>query len=438
MRPDPAYGGYPNPFEIGARTAQSVFGMIDTMMKLLGPILVVLAFVLYTLITYAYFVCVLPTWTFAWPLKALVTSFGLFGLFNVVYNYVMCILTDAGEAPPLDEEDGGAEMDLERSASPSVHGGQRGGEGSPVGRPYNSSSGAGSVKGSAAGGEMEEDLEAGGLLSAGSASGGEGGGNGEASSSSCNGVGGKGEEDAMRSGLSSCSTSTGVVEGGVGVPRGRERARERERERDRAGGDRWAIGGENDDLTWRTCRICRTWKPPRTHHCSICNRCVLKMDHHCPWVNRCVGWNNYRYFCLYLMWLSLCCVFVLITFFQSFWHDIVKMDARHPTRNFKNRQYIGLSWILCVAILLSMGILGGFHFYLVLTNQTTIEFQGNITKSAIYRAQGVIRRNPFDLGRTRNFQSVFGKSALWFLPWLSFVQGPTGSGTSFQTLGGVI
>jgi len=29
------------------------------------------------------------------------------------------------------------------------------------------------------------------------------------------------------------------------------------------------------------CKICKNWKPPRTHHCKICNVCVLKMDHHC-------------------------------------------------------------------------------------------------------------------------------------------------------------
>jgi hypothetical protein len=53
------------------------------------------------------------------------------------------------------------------------------------------------------------------------------------------------------------------------------------------------------------CNKCMLLKPARAHHCSICKRCVLKMDHHCPWVDNCVGFKNYKFFLLFLIYGTL-------------------------------------------------------------------------------------------------------------------------------------
>jgi len=159
----------------------------------------------------------------------------------------------------------------------------------------------------------------------------------------------------------------------------------------------------------------------------------MKMDHHCPWINNCVGFGNYRHFCLFLLFLGMSCVFVLLVFLLSFRGSIFHLRRRRIGRG--ARQCIVMSFMICCSILLAVCILGGFHVYLVLTNQTTIEFQINLMRRREARKSGEYYRNPYDLGRTRNFQ-VFGPNPFcrfrWLLPWLA--PPPSGDGLTFPSL----
>ncbi|CAK0869905.1 unnamed protein product [Prorocentrum cordatum] len=184
----------------------------------------------------------------------------------------------------------------------------------------------------------------------------------------------------------------------------------------------------------RLCKKCFREKPPRAHHCSVCKRCVLKMDHHCPWINNCVGYRNYRYFCLFMLYLAGCCLFLACVFLDAFLDT-----AFHPRRSrfsFYVRQCFSLGWMLAVCILVALSLLGGFHCFLVFTNQTTIEFHSNMGSKSRAKRSGHVFRNPYDLGRIRNFQQVFGPNPLcklsWAMPYLA--RPPAGDGMSFPTL----
>jgi len=194
---------------------------------------------------------------------------------------------------------------------------------------------------------------------------------------------------------------------------------------------------EAEDLP-RQCQRCSRVKPARCHHCSVCRRCVLKMDHHCPWINNCVGHRNYRHFCLFLLFLAMSCMFGIIVFCAPFADSLLFGGFRSFRRRLprEGRQSILTSVMICMSILVALTILGGFHVYLVLSNQTTIEFQTNWIRRRMARQNGEYYRNPYDLGRTRNFQQVFGPNAIcglkWLLPYLSAA--PTGDGMEYPSL----
>jgi hypothetical protein len=224
------------------------------------------------------------------------------------------------------------------------------------------------------------------------------------------------------------------------------------------------------------CGKCGLCKPQRAHHCSVCKRCVLKMDHHCPWVNNCVGHGNYRFFVLFMFWLEIGCFFFAVTsladFVRTIWgrpryrippqghyHRTVPDGPLNPNSEgiqnnmddmfFDNmnhmhlqpdgigargRQCLLFATIMSVSIGIALGILLGVHVYLVATNQTTIEFQQSFAKGARLNARGESYRNPYDLGRSRNFQSVFGPYTFLSLRWALPRRETYGNGLEFPTL----
>lgn len=80
-------------------------------------------------------------------------------------------------------------------------------------------------------------------------------------------------------------------------------------------------------------------------------------------------------------------------------------------------------FVVSAAVASAVSVLLGFHSYLVLTAQTTIEFYENISVRDKMRRSGRIYFNPYDKGLHHNLSQVFGGHRHWLaslmLPWLS-------------------
>ena len=199
------------------------------------------------------------------------------------------------------------------------------------------------------------------------------------------------------------------------------------------------------------CKKCRSPRPPRTHHCHICRKCVLAMDHHCPWMNNCVGYYNYRYFLLFLMHLFTCVIYGAIILYKPFqvllngdkdevneWFPPETAFVKTPlhissSKTMSSRQRrrvrgVALSalldlenvwkdekgavffcFLVAVVISIAVGILFFWHVYLVSTAQTTIDFYVNYDRKRRMEEIGLVYRNPYDLGIRENWALVLGK-----------------------------
>jgi len=156
-----------------------------------------------------------------------------------------------------------------------------------------------------------------------------------------------------------------------------------------------------------SCNKCGNLKPPRTHHCSICNTCTLKMDHHCPWVGNCVGLHNYKFFLIFLFWVSISSALyglltgiAMFTGFDDFGSGVSVWTL--------------LSMFITVSFCLSVGGFFFFHVQLLRENKTTIE---NIK----YGRNGVSPYKNKTSGDS--FRDIFGDNPyLWFVPVVKLVE----------------
>jgi len=167
----------------------------------------------------------------------------------------------------------------------------------------------------------------------------------------------------------------------------------------------------------RHCKWCAKYKPDRCHHCRTCKTCILKMDHHCPWIYNCVGFRNYKYFFLLLLYSATACLFITFTMVPTVQNAIQQ-----------NSSFAGMFLVLFAETLSTfLGLLITFfflfHVWLMLKAMTTIEFCEKRSQNAGYGG------SVHDRGINGNIRAALGD---WMLLWLLPVSPPAGDGINFK------
>lgn len=174
---------------------------------------------------------------------------------------------------------------------------------------------------------------------------------------------------------------------------------------------------------YRYCAKCAVWKPDRSHHCSAENRCVLRMDHHCPWFSVCIGFRNQKFFVQFLCYIASYSSFVLLVTTVLIYGFI--KDEKYNTELIS--VHVIILWVLAIAFAFAVSLFAGFLVYLVLKNQTTIEFQESRWNHAADSKGGFTYQfddgrkkelgNIYDLGYANNWMEVMGtKWYHWIFP----------------------
>ncbi|XP_067938222.1 palmitoyltransferase ZDHHC3-A-like [Watersipora subatra] len=156
---------------------------------------------------------------------------------------------------------------------------------------------------------------------------------------------------------------------------------------------------------WTVCNKCRTYRPPRAHHCRICGRCIQKMDHHCPWVNNCVGEYNQKFFIMFLFYVGVAstyAIFMTITYWLT--HPEFSSNGHDKE---KKLMHTIILVVECALFLLFVIAIGCDQVCAILSDATKIE--------QLIRKDGAQRK----LTTTEACSEVFGKGhpAFWLLPF---------------------
>ncbi|KAL7713538.1 Palmitoyltransferase [Entamoeba marina] len=180
----------------------------------------------------------------------------------------------------------------------------------------------------------------------------------------------------------------------------------------------------------RYCSRCEKFQQPRAFHCKQCNRCISRRDHHCIWMCSCIGKENFKYFYLFLLYVTISLLFV--SYFCSYgimYSSLKLITGIVLNKPFIHSNYLFLAiWILVmvsvlvIALILFITLLRLWLLYtsIVINNETNSE----AIERSIYENTTEMCYEPMnhDKGIQTNIREFLGHGITILLPFPTMIR----------------
>ena len=139
--------------------------------------------------------------------------------------------------------------------------------------------------------------------------------------------------------------------------------------------DHVASSQQSVEDSWAYCRKCAIVTPPRAMHCFLCNRCVLGIDHHCPWLATCIGYHNHSYFFLFLFYVTVGCIYLSTWAFPIFYSCTIKRQWHKwgSINKATDRFALTLLGVLPLTFVIAVGGMMLWHALILACGVTSLE-----------------------------------------------------------------
>lgn len=159
--------------------------------------------------------------------------------------------------------------------------------------------------------------------------------------------------------------------------------------------------------------------------------CVVNMDHHCPWFCNCIGYQNKKFFflCLFYAWIG--CLDIVLSLLYKY-----IFASSRSYFSFKYYSPLSFLWqnssclissgVLAFALFLTLTFFGGFHFLLIVWDQTTIE-ANSFFRNTFFHVDNEKRGK---ISYFENWCLVMDRK--WYLVWILLIDESSGSSLFMQ------